>query len=801
MRLSEQHEPEIGLVPTGRRGRLHPGPSQAAGLPVGGVRELDRWAISDLQRAAGNRATARWLQRSNGGTREKTKSVSAPAGIKVVTEADRARAVELLDLVGAVGPAVGPEAATLLVREVGIRDQNALTDLLFWARHPYMWGERIRPGQRELASEWIELRDTVVAPALAATPASDRPGTETGKVPYEGTSASAEATKEAAVGPARGPVEEALFGMQTKVDLYLLTEARLGLYRITRSPQGYWVRLDTTGAGQVLADRYSEGAIADGAFAAAVSRAFGVVPTPEQVGGSRAWWNLDNRNKTFHRDLPALQRYVDVHVSLRMLFDFGKVHGLTMASQARSDLPRIALLTAVDDSLDAVRQEWAEIETQLDPEELRRHGVSAGTIRSLLDRQSLRMRLANYLIDAPEGAWLVRAITTETGQEQLLAWARRERVERVRQVVSGTPERWAATLPRAASRLGRDVLKELRESEKHFRQGPYRPRELHPADPLRFLVDAFDPTSRLELTGIFAGTAVTGGMTLETGGGTIFVLGIHGGGVIYADFRKRAFFWMYAPAFDLMIRLSPLIIGAQMALPVLALTDRMFAIVRTVMPVLWVFPVAEALDVGFAVQQHWDEAKRVVVDMSRNVDAIWDRFGDFLLDAVVEVDLLKLLRMLRLKFDVDAEELAYYTIQLILNILKTKYGLRGLSNADPAAGIRSLKEGLREAWSIRFAVFGAITNAVGAVRSVDLLGVDREKAAKAALEALIKAGVRNPERHVDAFLRIAADPVQRRELAAQIDVLMRRFDELQAVMTKIMVPTLRGPSEKSQIKD
>lgn len=49
----------------------------------------------------------------------------------------------------------------------GNRDENALTDLAFNARHPERGGAKIQPGDKDLAKEWTQLRDTVVRPALA----------------------------------------------------------------------------------------------------------------------------------------------------------------------------------------------------------------------------------------------------------------------------------------------------------------------------------------------------------------------------------------------------------------------------------------------------------------------------------------------------------------------------------------------------------------------------------------------------------------------------------------------------------
>lgn len=66
-------------------------------------------------------------------------------------------------------PAPAPVPAAIAS---GNRDENALTDLEFFARHPERGGARIEKGDKALAKEWIQIRDDVVRPALlrAGTP-------------------------------------------------------------------------------------------------------------------------------------------------------------------------------------------------------------------------------------------------------------------------------------------------------------------------------------------------------------------------------------------------------------------------------------------------------------------------------------------------------------------------------------------------------------------------------------------------------------------------------------------------------
>jgi hypothetical protein len=43
---------------------------------------------------------------------------------------------------------------------------NELTNLVFFARHPEMNERKIQPDETALAEEWLEIRDTIVRPAL-----------------------------------------------------------------------------------------------------------------------------------------------------------------------------------------------------------------------------------------------------------------------------------------------------------------------------------------------------------------------------------------------------------------------------------------------------------------------------------------------------------------------------------------------------------------------------------------------------------------------------------------------------------
>lgn len=84
----------------------------------------------------------------------------------------RARSTEGATAVPAGGavPAapVNGEANGLTARiEGGERDENALTDFVFFGRHPERQYQPIGAGEKQLAAEWLAIRDQVVRPALA----------------------------------------------------------------------------------------------------------------------------------------------------------------------------------------------------------------------------------------------------------------------------------------------------------------------------------------------------------------------------------------------------------------------------------------------------------------------------------------------------------------------------------------------------------------------------------------------------------------------------------------------------------
>ena len=79
-------------------------------------------------------------------------------------------------LAAAQRPAGDPVAEAIATGE---RNENHLTDLAFFARHPERGGARLQPSEKALAKEWLRLRDERVRPALrraGAVPSAPTPG-------------------------------------------------------------------------------------------------------------------------------------------------------------------------------------------------------------------------------------------------------------------------------------------------------------------------------------------------------------------------------------------------------------------------------------------------------------------------------------------------------------------------------------------------------------------------------------------------------------------------------------------------
>lgn len=63
--------------------------------------------------------------------------------------------------------------------QVGFTDRNKLTNIVFWLRHPERAGTKVQKGEKELAAEWLAIRNSKVDSALArgtAEPGTTLPG-------------------------------------------------------------------------------------------------------------------------------------------------------------------------------------------------------------------------------------------------------------------------------------------------------------------------------------------------------------------------------------------------------------------------------------------------------------------------------------------------------------------------------------------------------------------------------------------------------------------------------------------------
>ena len=61
-------------------------------------------------------------------------------------------------------------AAVLAAVATGERDERALTNRVFFARHPELAGRKLRRDETRLVSEWLQIRDRLVRPLLITRP-------------------------------------------------------------------------------------------------------------------------------------------------------------------------------------------------------------------------------------------------------------------------------------------------------------------------------------------------------------------------------------------------------------------------------------------------------------------------------------------------------------------------------------------------------------------------------------------------------------------------------------------------------
>ena len=115
---------------------------------------------------------------------------------------------ELFQQLVTLGPAVEQALVSAQIAG-GQRDVTALTDFVFFVRHPELKGTRLGAGQDALIAEWRSIREAVVRPALARATAAT-----TSSTPSAGVSAGALGTLVCAI-PGRTPFRYAF----TKDDL------------------------------------------------------------------------------------------------------------------------------------------------------------------------------------------------------------------------------------------------------------------------------------------------------------------------------------------------------------------------------------------------------------------------------------------------------------------------------------------------------------------------------------------------------------------------------------------------------
>lgn len=127
--------------------------------------------LLELQRHAGNRATQAVLAAPQAQRQAGAQASHRGGGQSVEDIARRTlqgvlAAPILSQFVGILSSGRVARSLVVLAASAGFTDEVELTNLLFWGRHPELAGERIRPDQRDLARDWLSIRDVVVRPAL-----------------------------------------------------------------------------------------------------------------------------------------------------------------------------------------------------------------------------------------------------------------------------------------------------------------------------------------------------------------------------------------------------------------------------------------------------------------------------------------------------------------------------------------------------------------------------------------------------------------------------------------------------------
>ena len=81
------------------------------------------------------------------------------------------------DLLFESGSAGSARDRALVTEQIGrgVRDENKLTDAVFFQRHPDWKGKALKNASRALRAEWVQIRDALVRPLLKSAPPSAKP--------------------------------------------------------------------------------------------------------------------------------------------------------------------------------------------------------------------------------------------------------------------------------------------------------------------------------------------------------------------------------------------------------------------------------------------------------------------------------------------------------------------------------------------------------------------------------------------------------------------------------------------------
>lgn len=164
--------------------------------------------------------------------------------------------LSIFPLPGAVVEALSSglsSTAVALAANAGYRNPTQLTNIVFYFRHPEMIGRKIQPEERDLAREWVAIRERLVRPALQSV-AATAPAASPTRAAVSGATLSSDLLQWP-----EAPSPEALAFMRAVYDRHAARSKARGGTFVTDLPrdalapiEGRWARKDAAEAARAL---------------------------------------------------------------------------------------------------------------------------------------------------------------------------------------------------------------------------------------------------------------------------------------------------------------------------------------------------------------------------------------------------------------------------------------------------------------------------------------------------------------------------------------------------------------------